>query len=67
MRSKFLAKNTVEVPGSNVYGIITICEKLGKVVMRSSQKKRFDQMFSGGWTWQGFCRDLDPCWFEYRI
>ena len=21
-------------------------------------------MFSVGWTWQGFCRDLDPCWSE---
>ena len=21
-------------------------------------------IFSGGWTWHGFCRDLDPCWFE---
>ena len=21
-------------------------------------------MFSGGRTWQGFCRDLDPYWFE---
>ena len=21
-------------------------------------------MFSVGWTWQGFCRGLDPCWFE---
>ena len=24
-------------------------------------------MFSGGCTWQGFCRDSDPCWFEYRV
>ena len=23
-------------------------------------------MFSGGRTWQGFCRDLDPSWFEQR-
>ena len=22
-------------------------------------------MFSVGWTCQGFCRDLDPCWSEY--
>ena len=21
-------------------------------------------MFSVGWRWQGFCRDLDRCWFE---
>ena len=21
-------------------------------------------MFSGGWTWKGFCADLDSCWFE---
>ena len=21
-------------------------------------------MSSASWTWQGFCRDLDPCWFE---
>ena len=21
-------------------------------------------MFSVAWTWQGFCRDFDPCWFE---
>ena len=21
-------------------------------------------MFSIGCTWHGFCRDLDPCWFE---
>ena len=20
-------------------------------------------MFSGGWTWQGICRDCYPCWF----
>ena len=24
-------------------------------------------MVSGGRTWQEFCRDLDPCWFEYRV
>ena len=24
-------------------------------------------VFSDGWTWQGYCRDLDPCWFEKRI
>ena len=33
-----------------------------------TQRHRLDAekflMFSVGWTWQGFCRDLDPCWFE---
>ena len=33
-----------------------------------TQRHRLDAdkfpMFSGGWTWQGFCRDLDLCWFE---
>ena len=24
-------------------------------------------MFSVGWTWQGFCRDLGPCWSEQRV
>ena len=24
-------------------------------------------MFSVGWTWQGFFRDLDSCWFEKRV
>ena len=24
-------------------------------------------MISGGWTEQGFCRDLDPWWFELRV
>ena len=24
-------------------------------------------MFLVGWSWQGFCRDLDPCWFEYGL
>ena len=24
-------------------------------------------MFSTGWTWQGFFRDFDPCWFEQRV
>ena len=33
-----------------------------------TQRRRLDAdkfpMFSVGWNWQGFCRDLDPCWFE---
>ena len=24
-------------------------------------------MLSVGWSWQGFCRDLDPCWSEWRV
>ena len=33
-----------------------------------TQRPRLDTdkfpKFSVGWTWQGFYRDLDPCWFE---
>ena len=44
--------------------------QLGSPVMACYQKKHTDiladkfSMFSVGWTWQGFCRDLDPSWFE---
>ena len=37
-------------------------------VVRTKDIVRLDTdrfpIFSVGWTWQGFCRDLDPCWFE---
>ena len=37
-------------------------------VVVCTQRHRLDadkfQMFSVGWTGCGFCRDLDPCWFE---
>ena len=36
-----------------------------------TQKHCFDAykvpMFSGGWTWKGFCTDLDSCWLEKGV
>ena len=43
-----------------------------KHVVVRTQKHRLDAddtfpILSVGWTWQGFCRDLDPCWYEQGV
>ena len=37
------------------------------VVLLTTPKSSRYAARSGGWTRQGFCRDLDPCWFEWLV
>ena len=41
----------------------TLVETVGRTQRHRLHADKFP-MFSVGWTWQGFCRDLHPCWSE---
>ena len=46
--------------------ILTALQTVETVVRTRRHRIDADKfpMFSVGWTWHGFCGDLDPCWFE---
>ena len=60
------AHQTVFSVACNSYSEILAALETVETVVRTQIHHRDDKlpMFSVGWTWQVFFRDLDPCWFE---
>ena len=50
-------------PDSEILALLQTAETVVCIHKTSFDADNFP-MFSVGWTWQGFYRDLDPCGFE---
>ena len=70
-------RGTSELPGRPAVACNSDSEILLRAALQTvktvvcAQRNNLDvdkfPMFSIGWTWQEFCRDLDPCWSEWRV
>ena len=47
-------------------GNLVVLQTVDSVIRIQKHRLNTDifPMFSGGWIWQEFCRDLNPCWCE---
>ena len=63
--SDFLSRCKFSNLCNSDYKILVALQTVETVIR--TQRHRLDAgnlpMLSGGWSWEGFCRDLDLCWF----